>query len=159
LRGYKYYKDNKEIGGNVRKWASKVLNLLENAEELQKERENAKAGEDDKIQVLDLKLKEDAKPFEKAQTIENNDFIVEYNNEIADDEKKQKRFLTKQEKIKIKNDMYKDFYSKTIKKITSDNFKNVLRSNCLRAAKYLAACKRENPTVRLIISSVLSVLL
>jgi len=77
------------------------------------------------------KLKEDAKPFEKAQTIENNDFIVEYNNEIADVEKKEKRFLTKQEKIKIKNDMYKDFYSKIIKKITSDNFKNVLTAQQL----------------------------
>lgn len=77
------------------------------------------------------KLKADAKPFEKAQTIENNDFIVEFNNEIADIEKKEKRFLTKQEKIKIKNDMYKDFYSKTIKKITSDNFKNVLTAQQL----------------------------
>lgn len=77
------------------------------------------------------KLKADAKSFEKAQTIENNDFIVEYNNEIADVEKKEKRFLTRQEKIKIKNDMYRDFYSKIIKKITSDNFKNVLTAQQL----------------------------
>jgi superfamily II DNA or RNA helicase len=83
------------------------------------------------INTIYDKLKSDAKPFEKAQTIENNEFIVEFNNEITSVEKKEKRFLTKQEKIKIKNDMYKDFYSKTIKKITSDNFKNVLTAQQL----------------------------
>ena len=83
------------------------------------------------INTIYDKLKADAKPFEKAQTIENNDFIVEFNNEIASVEKKEKRFLTKQEKIKIKNDMYRDFYSKTIKKITSDKFKNVLTAQQL----------------------------
>jgi len=46
LRGYKYYKDDKEIAQNVRKWANRCVQLLDSAEELQKERDNASKTKD-----------------------------------------------------------------------------------------------------------------
>jgi hypothetical protein len=73
LRGYKYYKDNKEIGGNVRKWASKVLGLLENAEELQKERENAKNTKD-KIQGYS----NDSFPEKRSSEFRSSEFHLEF---------------------------------------------------------------------------------
>lgn len=43
LKGYKFFKDNKEVGENVRNWALKVSTLLEDKDELKRLRKIARA--------------------------------------------------------------------------------------------------------------------
>ena len=60
--------------------------------------------------------------FEKANTIDNNEFVLNFNNEILEREKEKN--ISNLEKNKIKKEMYKDFYLKNINKIKQQNLRD-----------------------------------
>jgi hypothetical protein len=68
--------------------------------------------------------------FEKANTIDNNEFVLNFNNEILEREKVKN--LSNIEKNKIKKDMYKDFYSKQLIKIKQQNLRDFSKMKGLR---------------------------
>jgi hypothetical protein len=76
----------------------------------------------EEINRFERKLKK-CKSFEESNDVENNEFIELYNLEILLQEKMDK-ILTNREKIKMKREMYNDFYKNSIEKI-KDRFTRI----------------------------------
>lgn len=75
------------------------------------------------INKFELNLLNKVDRFEKANNIENNDFIKVFNASIIKIESDNNKLMTVKEKLNLKKDLYKNFYNKEIEKIN----KRVLR--------------------------------
>jgi hypothetical protein len=76
--------------------------------------------------------------FEKANNIENNDFIITFNQAVIDIEQKDNRLLTIKEKMALKREMYNEYYNKEIERVS----KTVVRFD-----KDMRYKKNRNPDV------------